>query len=63
MATMNSGNNTDYMAAYSFRGNNAASPTLGIDLTVSQSLTLLGLPTSAGASGNVMTYIMVRGIY
>lgn len=56
MAKMNPNNNTDYMAAYSFRGNNAASPGLGIDLTVSQSLTLLGLPVTGGTIGYVMTW-------
>ncbi len=59
MTTMNSNNNTDFMAAHSIRGNNAASPALGIDLTVAQALALLGLPVSAIG----MDYIIARGIF
>ncbi len=45
MATNNTSNNTDQLAANSIRGNNTGSPALGLDLTVAQTKTLLDITT------------------
>ena len=60
MTTMNSNNNTDFMAAYSVRGNNASSAALGVDLTVGQAQTLLQItPSPLTTKGDLYTYSTV----